>query len=137
MAVDVQRSFPLHQARARRHELSRYLKLDGGRYLLGMTALLCLMSMIALGQTGVVATKGYAIANLEQQHTHLMREHSQLQLRLAAAQSLDTIRARAEELGLRPLTNEQARYITIEQVPPASAGGEQPAGSEAPATTGR
>jgi hypothetical protein len=34
-------------------------------------------------------------------------------LRLAAAKSLERIERRAGELGLRPLTREQSRYITV------------------------
>jgi hypothetical protein len=119
MTINVQRLFPLQQARARRRELSSYLKLDGSRYLLGVVVLLCLMSMIALAQTGVVATRGYAIVELEAQRTELLRERSQLQLHYAEAQSLEHIRARAEQLGLRPMSKEQVRYITIEEPQPA------------------
>lgn len=117
MTVHVQRLFPLRQARARRHTFAHYLQLDGSRYLLGGIILLCLMSMIALGQTGVVATRGYAIVALEQQRTLLLRERSQLQLRYAAAQSLERIRQRAEAIGLRPRARDQVRYITVEQRP--------------------
>lgn len=112
------RFFPLQQARARRRQLTRYLQIDGSRYLLGVIVLLCLMSMIALGQTGVVATKGYAIVELENQRTELLREHSQLQMRYAEAQSLEHIRQRAEELGLRQLAPEQARYLAIREALP-------------------
>lgn len=113
MAVNIQRLFPLQEAKARRRDLANYLKLDGSRYLLGVIILLCLMSMIALGQTGVVATKGYAIVALEAQRTELLRERSQLQFRHAEAQSLAHIRKRAEQIGLRPMTREQVRYIVI------------------------
>ncbi len=113
MAVNIQRLFPLRQAKARRSELPRYLKLDGGRYLLGVVVILCLMSLISLAQTGVVATKGYAIAQLEAQRTDLLRQRAQLQVRQAAAQSLDRIRVRATQIGLRPLDDTQVRYITL------------------------
>jgi hypothetical protein len=123
MAVNSRRIFPLRQAQQRRGELPRYLRLDGSRYLLGAVLILCLVSLIALGQTGLVATKGYAIAQLEQQRIELLRERSQLQLRLAAAKSLERIERRASELGLRPLTREQSRYITV----PPTAGQSPPA----------
>jgi hypothetical protein len=126
MAVNVQRFFPLREARERRREISYYFKLDGSRYLLGAIVILCLMSMIALGQTGVVATKGYAIVELEQRQTELTRQHSQLQLQLAAAQSLETIRARAEQLGLRPINTDQVRYITVEELEPGATSTDPP-----------
>lgn len=113
MAVNTRRIFPLQQAKARRGTVTRYLDLDGSRYLLGAIVLLCLVSLIALGQTGVVATKGYAISQLEQERTHLLRERTQLQLRLAAAQSLDRVQQRADALGMRPITEEQAVYIVV------------------------
>lgn len=100
----------------RRRELSRYLKTDGSRFLLGMVIILCLMSMITLGQTGVVATKGYAIVALETHRTELLRERSLLKHRYAQAQSLEHIRHQAAQLGLRPMTREQVRYVTIHDV---------------------
>lgn len=118
MAVNLdQRWYPLRAAKARRRELGSYLKLDGSRYLLGVVVLLCLMSMIALGQTGVVATKGYSIVTLEQRITELKRERGQLQQEYAEARSLERIRARATEIGLRPMDLTQARYLNITQMP--------------------
>jgi hypothetical protein len=117
VAVDVQRLSPLHHARARRRELAQYLKTDSSRYLLGLVVLLCLMSMITLGQTGVVATKGYAIVGLETRRTELLRERSMLKHRLAKAQSLQQIRQHAEQAGLRPMSREQVRYLTINPDP--------------------
>lgn len=113
MAVHTPRIFPLQQAKARRSTAKRYLSLDGSRYLLGAIVLLCLVSLIALGQTGVVATKGYAISNLEQERVQLLRERTQLQLRLAAAQSLERVEQRATALGMRPMTDSQAVYIVV------------------------
>jgi len=126
MAVNTRRIFPLQQARARRGVVTRYFELDGSRYLLGAIVLLCLVSLIALGQTGVVATKGYAISQLEQERTHLLRERTQLQLRLAAAQSLDRVQQKAGALGLRPMTESQAVYIVVPEQPTPSAAAKQP-----------
>ncbi len=116
MTVRIPRIFPLRQARARRSELPRYLKLDINRSLLIAVVMLCLMSLIALGQTGVVATKGYAIVELERRQVELLRIRSELQLRFADAQDLKRIEARAVEIGLYPGRSDQVRYITI--VPP-------------------
>jgi hypothetical protein len=113
MAVNTQRISTIQQARVRRIALPRYLQLDGSRYLLGLVVILCLMSLLALAQTGVVATKGYEIANLQAQETQLMRDRSQLLARQAQAQNLERIRRRAEQIGLRPLTEDQVRYIDI------------------------
>jgi hypothetical protein len=113
MAVNAQHISSIDQARARRIALPHYLRLDGSRYLLGLVLILALMSLIVLAQTGVVATKGYAIARLEAERTSLTRERSQLQVRQARAQSLELIRRRAEQIGLRPIAPEQVRYLGL------------------------
>jgi hypothetical protein len=117
MAVHARPFTPLQQARMRRSKLFRHWPLDRGRYLLATILLLCLMSLLTLGQTGVVATRGYAVTNLEMQHRELMRVHNQLEVRYAEAQSLGRIRKRAEQLGLRPIQAEQVRYMMLEAHP--------------------
>ncbi len=113
MAVNVRKLFPLEQAQARRLDLSRYLRLDGGRYLIAAALLLSLISLISLGQTGRLATKGYQLAQLQTQQTALLRERSGLLLRLSEAEALKSVEQRAKMLNLRPMAPEQARYITI------------------------
>lgn len=121
MAVNTQRISPIEGARARRLALPHYLRLDGGRFLFGLVLILCTMSLIVLVQTGIVATKGYAISALETDKLALVRERSLLQERQARAQSLDRIRRRAEEIGLRPITEAQVRYLELpELVTPAA-----------------
>lgn len=134
MAVNTQRISPLEGARARRLALPRYLRLDGSRYLLGLVLILSLMSLIVLAQTGVVATRGYAIANLESQKVTLLRERTLLQERQARAQSLERIRRRAEQVGLRPMSPEQARYLAI---PELSAPDPAPTAAPTPMPEGR
>lgn len=126
MAVTTQRLSTVDQARSRRLNLPRYLQLDGSRYLLGLVVILCLMSLIVLAQTGVVATKGYEIARLEAERVSLLRERSALQVRQARAQSLSRVRLRAEQIGLRPYSDAQVRYVTIPELlpPPDTSGGE-------------
>lgn len=116
MAVNTQRISSLEGARARRIALPRYLRLDGSRYLLGLVLILSLMSLIVLAQTGVVATRGYAIAKLEDQRVALLRERTLLQERQARAQSLERIRHSAEQIGLRPMSAEQARYLAVPEI---------------------
>ncbi|MFO7166472.1 MAG: hypothetical protein DIU80_000440 [Chloroflexota bacterium] len=113
MAITLKPLYPLKQAKERRLELGRYLKLDGGRYLIAAALLLSLMSLVSLGQTGRLATQGYHLSQLQQRKVVLLRERSQLEHRLSRAQSLIQIERRATELGLRPMTPEQARYITL------------------------
>ncbi len=113
MAVNSRRISSIEGARARRLALPRYLRLDGARYLLGLVILLCLMSLIVLVQTGVVATRGYAISTLETQKVNLLRERTRLQERQARAQSLERIRRRAEQIGMLPVQEWQIRYIEL------------------------
>jgi hypothetical protein len=116
MAVNSRRISSIEGARARRLALPRYLRLDGARYLLGLVILLCLMSLIVLVQTGVVATRGYAISTLEAQKVNLLRERTRLQERQARAQSLERIRRRAEQIGMRPVQEQQIRYIELPEL---------------------
>lgn len=116
MAVNTHRTSSIQQARARRLELPQYLRLDGSRYLLGLVVILCVMSLIVLAQTGVVATKGYAIGELEAQKVRLEREYAQLEVQYARAQALDHVQERAEQIGLRPRTVDQVRYIEVPEL---------------------
>lgn len=113
MAVNSHRISSIAGARARRMALPRYLRLDGSRYLLGLVLILCLMSLIVLAQTGVVATRGYAISDLEAAKVSLLRERTQLQERQARAHSLERIRRRAEQNGMRPVRDTQIRYLEL------------------------
>ncbi len=113
MAVDTRRFFPLRQAKLRRLHLAHYLQFDSRRYLISIIILLSLMSLLTLGQTGIVATRGYAVAQLNSERLALQRHYDQLELRYAEASSLERIRTRAKQLGLRPATRDQMRYITI------------------------
>jgi len=125
MAVNSRRISSIEGARARRLALPRYLRLDGARYLLGLVILLCLMSLIVLVQTGVVATRGYAISTLEAQKVNLLRERTRLQERQARAQSLERIRRRAEQIGMRPVQEQQIRYIELIELTELPAAGER------------
>jgi hypothetical protein len=128
MAVNIRQLFPLQQAKVRRGQLTRYLKLDGGRYLIAAALILAMLSLISLGQTGRLATQGYELAELQTQRTQLLRDHSALQLRLSEAQSFTKIEGRADALKLRPMAPEQVRYITIEpaSAEPTPIAGQQP-----------
>lgn len=113
MAVNIRQLFPIRQAKLRRSQMPRYLQLDGGRYLIAAALLLSLMSLITLGQTGRLTSQGYQLAQLQAHRTDLLRERNTLNLRLSEAQSLAEIERRARELKMRPMSAEQARYITI------------------------
>ncbi len=114
MAID-QRLLPLHSARIRRAEFpAGYFKLGDAGLIAGAIAVVCILSILYLAQTGRVATAGYRLQELEQQHTELLREAEQYEYRIAQASRLDAIAARAQALGLRPATSEQQRYTTIE-----------------------
>ncbi len=112
MAVNLRQRFTVHQAKLQRMRLPRYIALDGARYLVMSVLLLMLMSLLMLAQTGHVQGKGYDLAQLEEQRLMLQHERSDLQLRLSEAQSLKRIQTQARELGLRPATADQTRYLT-------------------------
>ncbi|MDP9314506.1 MAG: hypothetical protein M3R24_27120 [Chloroflexota bacterium] len=114
MAIS-QRLLPLQTARVRRAQLPiGYFKLGEAGMIAGAVAIVCILSILFLAQTGRVATAGYRLQELEQQHTQLLREAEQYEFRIAQASRLDSIAARAQTLGMRPATSEQLRYATIE-----------------------
>jgi cell division protein FtsL len=113
MAAIPQSHLPLRQAKASRRRLPYYLRLDGGRYLIAAAVVLSLMSLLLLGQTGRLATKGYEIGQLQAHRTELLREINAARLRLSELGALTRIEQRAKEAGLRPATDEQTRYITV------------------------
>jgi hypothetical protein len=121
---------PIKQAKERRLELGRYLRLDGGRFLIAASLLLSLMSLVSLGQTGRLATQGFNIAQLDAKREALMRERGMLQHRISRSQSLEQVERRATELGLRPMLPDQARYVTLgaqaAEPPPLTAAGVAP-----------
>jgi hypothetical protein len=114
MAVNLKQLFPLQQAKARRIELGRYLRLDGGRYLIAAALILSMISLISLNQTGQLASIGHDISRLRSEKAVLLRERNNLLLRLSKAQSLEAIEKRAVDIQLRPLTSEQQRYMIVD-----------------------
>src|SRR3954447_26691352 len=113
MAVNLRQLFPLQQAKVRRSQLARYLSLDGARYLIAAAVILSLISLISLGQTGRLATQGYELAQMQTERNQLLRQRSALQLELSEAASRLKIDQRASALGLRPMTPDQAHYVTV------------------------
>jgi hypothetical protein len=106
----------IEQARLRRIDLSHYLRLDGARVLLALFTAFCLLSLIVLVQTSMVAARGYELAELRAERIGLTRENSRLREDLARAQALPRVRERAAELGFRPLAAEQMRYIRLPEL---------------------
>jgi len=132
MAVNLQRIPFIAAARAQRPGiLNPSHWLQGGRYLLVLIGVFCLLSLLVLLQTGAVATRGYAITTLEAQKTVLLREQARLQEQQALAQTPERVRVEAEKMGLGPLKPEQVRYLPIPEHFPAGGGsGEQEGGDE-------
>ncbi len=114
MAVQ-QRILPLQLARIRRAQFpTGYFKLGEVGLITGAVAIVCLLSILFLAQTGRVATAGYKLQELQGEHTLLLREAEQYEFRIAQASRLDAIATRAQAIGMRPAKNEQLRYATIE-----------------------
>lgn len=136
MAVETRRPVSIGQVRLRRQQIGHYLRVDGSRYLLASVALLCLMSMLYLGQTGRVATQGYELTQLREEETLLLREQAQIRTQLAKAQDLGAITRRAEaELGLRPFNPSQVRYIDVAPLPMAAPAAADPSQASAEASS--
>lgn len=114
MAIS-QRSLPLQNARLRRMQFpAGYLNLgESGRIALAI-AVVCILSILFLAQTGRVATAGYQLQELEHEKTQLQHDGEQYEYRIAVASRLDVVAEKAKKIGMRPATNEQLRYTTIE-----------------------
>ncbi|HEU5014830.1 MAG TPA: hypothetical protein VFT66_20080 [Roseiflexaceae bacterium] len=120
MAVNTRHRITIRQAKAQRVQLPRYLRLDRGRYLIAAALLLAMMSLLTLGQTGRLATKGYEISQLQQQRDELIRNRSAMQIQLAEAQTIEKLKKRAVEQGLRPVDFDQVRYLTVQPISAAA-----------------
>lgn len=113
MAVNIRPRYIIRQAKAQRVQLPRYIRLDGGSYLIAAALLLSLMSLLTLGQIGRLATKGYEISRLQDRREELLRERSAAQIQLAEIQTIAGVKQRASEAGLRPVTFDQLRYVDV------------------------
>ncbi len=113
MAVSVQ-ALPLQHARERRAQYPSYFQLGYAGLLAGAAIAVCLLSILYLAQTGRVATRGYLLQELQDEHVTLLREAEQYEYRIAAANRLDSIEERAVRIGLRRAVPVQLRYATIE-----------------------
>lgn len=114
MAV-VQQKLPLQSARQRRAQIPQsYFKLGDSGLIAGAVAIVCLLSILFLAQTGRVATAGYELQELQNEHVQLIHQAEQYQFEIAQASRLDVITDRATKIGLRPATAEQRRYTTVE-----------------------
>ncbi|MBO9315031.1 MAG: hypothetical protein J7456_04500 [Chloroflexus sp.] len=105
------------RVRWRQIDFSRYLRLDGARYVLLLTLIVCLLSLVTLVQSGLVTRMNYELVALRQQQVQLNREYSRLQEQIARVQSVESRMKRATDMGFRPPTPEQIRYIRIPNLP--------------------
>jgi cell division protein FtsL len=105
------------RVRWRQIDFSRYLRLDGARYVLLLTLIVCLLSLVTLVQSGLVTRMNYDLVALRQQQVQLNREYSRLQEQLARVQSVESRMKRATDMGFRPPTPEQIRYMRIPNLP--------------------
>src|SRR5689334_6718544 len=113
MAVTVQ-SLPLQHARERRAQYPSYFKLGSAGLLAGAVIAVCLLSILYLAQTGRVATRGYLLQELQEEHSMLMRDAEQYEYRIALANRLDTIEQRATAIGMHRAAPNQLRFASIE-----------------------
>lgn len=82
--------------------------------LAGAVVIVCLLSVVFLAQTGRVALAGQQLQALERERIQLVQEAEQYEYRIARASRLDVVSERAARLGLRPVSNDQLRYATVE-----------------------
>ena len=113
MAISAQ-VLPLQHARQRRTHYPSYFRLGYAGLLAGAAIAVCILSILYLAQTGRVATRGYMLQAHKEENAKLLREAEHHEFRIAAADELGSIEARALKIGLRPATKAQLRYAMIE-----------------------
>jgi hypothetical protein len=114
MAIPLRQLIPLQQARLRRIEIGRYIKLDSGSAYIAVAILCALMGMALITQTVRVAQIGEEITALHQQRTGLMREQKDLKLRVAQAQSIPHILEYVNESGMVPSNQVDVEYVVLD-----------------------
>jgi hypothetical protein len=114
MAIPLRQLIPLQQARLRRIEIGRYIKLDSGSGYIAVAILCALMGLALITQTVRVAQIGSEISALQKQKTTLMRTQKDLQLRVANAQSIPYILDYVNKSGMVPLDQVDVEYVVLE-----------------------
>lgn len=114
MAIPLRQLIPLQQARLRRIEIGRYIKLDSGSGYIAVAILCALMGLALITQTVRVAQIGSEISALQKQKTTLVRTQKDLQLRVANAQSIPYILDYVNKSGMVPLDQVDVEYVELE-----------------------
>lgn len=113
MAIPLRQLFPLQQARLRRLELGRYVRLDESRTYIALALLLALMGIVTVAQTVRVAQTGHQIDMLLQERTQLEREQKTMMLQIADAQSMQRVEAYAKETNMIPNQDVTIQYMIL------------------------
>ncbi len=113
MAIPLRQLFPLQQARLRRLELGRYVRLDESRTYIALALLLALMGIVTVAQTVRVAQTGHQIDVLLQERIQLEREQKAMMLQIADAQSMQRIEAYAKETNMIPNQDVPIQYMIL------------------------
>ncbi len=114
MAIPLRQLIPLQQARLRRIEIGRYIKLDSGSGYIAVAILCALMGLALITQTVRVAQIGSEISALQKQKTTLVRTQKDLQLRVANAQSIPYLLDYVNKSGMVPLDQVDVEYVVLE-----------------------
>lgn len=114
MAIPLRQLIPLQQARLRRIEIGRYIKLDSGSGYIAVAILCALMGLALITQTVRVAQIGSEISALQKQKTTLVRTQKDLQVRVAKAQSIPYILDYVTQNGMVPLSQVEVEYVVLE-----------------------
>ena len=113
MAIPLRQLFPLQQARLRRLELGRYVRLDESRTYIALALLLALMGIVTVAQTVRVAQTGQQIDLRLQERIQLEREQKAMMLQIADAQSMQRIEAYAKETNMIPNQDVSIQYMIL------------------------
>jgi hypothetical protein len=114
MAIPLRQLIPLQQARLRRIEIGRYIKLNSSSAYIAVAILCALMGLALITQTVRVAQAGEEITALHKQRTKLEREQKDLKLRVARAQSIPYILDYVKASGMVPVSQIDVEYVVLE-----------------------
>ena len=81
--------------------------------LVTLALVVALMSLVYLVQIERVATQGYQLEQLSMQRADLTRQNENIRFSIEQAQSLESVRARAQAIGMTPMRADQTRQITL------------------------
>lgn len=110
----------VRSSRERREQFKRLARLTEAQAALGWAIILILATLLGtiyLLQTSRIATTGRQIQLSQEELDNMRRENSDLEKRIAEAQSLDRLQSEARRLGFVPARADDIEYLVVPDFP--------------------